>query len=339
MDVATFEAHHEALSAFDASYENVYLSIGKYAGLSYTEVARTDAGYCGWVCGLVDPYGDIANFRRFAVRRHALEQPIKQLREDEHRNVQRQRAEQLQRASDERRALLELRKKTSRGQLVELTYDSDMFQSCITKRLPLLTLLALAGVCKGIHVATSGRPDWNLVVASAMAKRRASFSKKYDRVDRVRRHDRAVKCFFGLPSAMDIILGYDAVGLLCGFDEHMRAVSLIKANGPNSYSTVRNEIRLAINDRKKKLKVHETAIEEMSGTLVNTATKLSTADTRVKTAVSAMIAFLGEHKLKIQGVALAVSFVHTDVHVWEDFATKSAFARPATTTVAPSAKR
>jgi hypothetical protein len=343
MDVATYDAHREALRAFDASYERVFLTIGRHTGLSYMEVARMDKGYCGWARELSSPYGNIASFHRFAVRRHALEQPINQLQEEERRTVERQRAEQLQRTNDERRALLALRKKTSRGQLVELTNDLDMFHSCIVKRLPLLTLLALAKVCKGTRDATNGHPDWNHVVASAMAERRASFEKHYNRSDRVRRHDKAVKCFFGLPSALDAVLEYDAAGLLSGFDTHMRVMTLGKASGPTSYSMVRNEVRLAINDRKKKLKVHEKAVDEMSDALMGTATKLAAADTRVKTAVVAMIAFMGEHNLKMQGVALANACAmpaHTELHAWENFATNGAFACPTTTTaVAPLAKR
>ena len=360
MDVATYDAHREALRAFDASHENVYVTIGRHNGLSYTQVARVDTGYCVWARGLSSPFGAMLNFHQFAVRRRALEQPINQIqeeerriierqREEERRIIERQREEELQRANDERRALLALRKKTARGQLIELTNDSDMFYSCIVKHLPLLTLLALARVCKATRDVTNGRPDWNHVVASAMAERRVLFEKldrSYThRSDRVSRHDRAVKRFFGLPSALDAVLEYDTVGLLSGFDTHMRVMTLGKASGPNSYLMVRNEIRLSINDRKKKLKSHDKAVKEMSGALLSTATKLAAADARVKTAVVAMISFLSEHKLKMQGVALANAcavpsgFAHTELHVWEDFATNGAFACPTTTAVAPLAQR
>ena len=98
---------------------------------------------------------------------------------------------------------------------------------------------------------------------------------------------------------------------------------------------VRNEIRLACNDRKKKHRACVDAIEDMSDTLMQAATRLSVADSRLKAAAAAMISIFNDDGLVVDDVScmghpcpLSAELSHTSTHMWETFSTDDGFACP-----------
>jgi len=47
------------------------MKVGKYQGIRFDLIARTDANYCGWVLSQNKPGGSLLNFRDFLVRKLA----------------------------------------------------------------------------------------------------------------------------------------------------------------------------------------------------------------------------------------------------------------------------
>jgi hypothetical protein len=323
------------LRAFDETEGIRLLRVGRYRGMSFSYVVRNDGEYCNWARGLLSPSGGLIPFHEYLTHRFELTRPIRLAEEEQRREAEAQRAERRQRAREERLAILAIRTRTSHGdQLLGLANDPDMFSSSILQRLSLQSLLALVGVCKTMRGALRGLPDWQSLVSVAMAARRLEFTRAV-KSRMIPAHDAKVKRFFRLPSKWKVVLEYDPVGVLRGADALARAIAIAKATGPVSYMHVRNEIRLACNDRKKKHRACVDAIEDMSDTLKQAATRLSDADSRLKAAAAAMISIFDDGGLVVEGVycmghlcPLSAELSHTSTRMWETFSTDDGFACP-----------
>lgn len=327
------------LRAFDETEGSRLLRVGRYSGMSFSYVVRNDGKYCNWARGLISPSGGLIPFHEYLTHRFELTRPIRlaerAVLEEQRREAEAQRAERRQRAREERLAILAIRTRTSRGeQLLGLANDPDMFSSSILQRLPLQSLLALVGVCKTLRGTLRGLPDWQSIVSVAMAARRLDFTKG-GKSRMIPAHDAKVKRFFRLPSKWKVVLEYDPAGVLRGADALARAIAIAKATGPGSYMHVRNEIRLACNDRKKKHRACVDAIEDMSDTLMQAATRLSVADNRLKAAAAAMISIFNDGGLVVEDVPcmghpcpLSAELSHTSTHMWETFSADDGFACP-----------
>jgi hypothetical protein len=320
MDVATYEACLETLRIYDDSFKRAEIQSGEYTGWKYVALVHHDRAYYEREGALYHRHRDFGFFRDFAWHRQEIERPLTQLS-----------GEGLQAIKNEQQSTLLMRKKTARGQLVELTNDADMFHSSIVKRLPLFALLALSQVCKATRDATNGHADWYHVVACAMADHAQSF-RHMAMVDRMLIfHMGAVKIFFGIPVGWRVVpITYNRVGRLCGFEEHMRAMLLAKAIGPVSYRGRRCEVRRAALHHEKAEYRRDRAAHRRLDTLPRLEGVLSRAEARLAAATAAMHAFIDEHKLEMTHFTYGrrIKFHKFDVYDWKRFAGDGSFACP-----------
>jgi len=235
------------------------------------------------------------------------------------------------------------RKRTSRGeQLLSLTHDTGFFKDAILRLLPLETLLRLPLACKQLRDSTNGLDEWYLLVITAIVERKDMLLRRLNdyRADpywlgdkrlralseRDRRHDLAVRRFFGLPLRWDVPTMYTVGSVVIGLKENRAAAVL--ANG-TLYANLRNEIRMAINDRKKKKRAVEKSIEEFTDDVDTKAVPLIAAGKRLQIAINTMtdinkVHGLGE-RVKVHD-CYSGGFVASELKDWEYFATDPGFA-------------
>lgn len=319
-----------AIEELDADMGDALIPVGRHAGARYTAVVNSDMAYCGWVRVNVIQ-GPLENFRRYIDRRWALGAPLRQLQLQDRQELQgaerdqrlareREKEDMRQRKAQEREDLLRVRKSTARGeQLVWLSAISDLFDAFVLGRLPLADVLKLPRVCVALRDNTSSRGEqWMRVVAQAMARRAGRLVS----AAKLAPHDLAAKRFFRLAPAWKLPSVRLFNGQLCGVDEHLRLWGVMGSER-EAHAKIRNEVRLALQDWRKKVGAFDRQARKM-GDLDKQYAKLVEATARAKNAISAASGFFARHTIELPFAIAA--FDAAALPDWEKFATDARFA-------------
>lgn len=275
--------------------------------------------------------GPLENFRWYLDRRWALGAPLIQLRLQDRLEMQRAERDQRllrereavdrhRREAQEREDLLRERKRTARGeQLVWLSTISDVFDSLVLGHLALADVLKLPRVCVALRDSTSARGErWMRVVAQAMARRAGRLTA----AAALARHDLAAKRFFRLAPAWKLPNVRLVGGRLGGVDEHLRLWKVMGSER-ETHAKLRNEVRLALQDWRKKVGAFDKKARGMED-LDKQYAKLVEATARAKSAISAASGFFARHAIELPFATAA--FDAAVLPWWERFATDASFA-------------